>query len=978
MPVFKITSPDGAIYNVTAPEGATEQDALAKVQAQHGIPQPKEQPPIGPAIWDTFKSGLASTAAIPGMVADVGSLIGKGVRRTVGLDPNYVDNPLANTEAIYKPVSKTLGVQHLPTPTNEYGKPSKSNEYLMALANFAGASALPGVGVVSAAERKLMAALVETAATAISATSSVEGKELAKNLAPTFGVDPERAGHIGEVVGSLAGPGLVAAAGRGIEKATAKTGQVVSDATGLTGVSKEAQQRAGRLMAIRQIGQALDSNIASKSNLKEAVDLQNRIPGFKPTLGQASDAPGVKAIEQTLAGKTPQSLSTAAERQAENQAAVSAYGEQKFPTGEASPTQPVKNLYQGIAADQQKRLDTTNAQISDLAAKSEFQDTAAIGERLRTLRADAKNAAREVKNAKYSDVYDAANKAGLKAPVDDVQSLMREVAGSDANAAQIMPGLYSDLNSAIKKFTPEQPKILLPGGQPQARPPAEVSFEALHSMQKRSNADMGAALAAGDTQKAYLIGKVQDLLKQKVAAFEGPQFGEVGVKLRDANQFYATKYQPVFNEGLGGRTGPAARTKYGEITQDGDIVRKLIFNPENKRGTAEFFDIYGNNPEAHSLLRNGIADMFTKAVVRDGEIKPALVESFMRQHAAQFDMMPSLKSEFSNIDHLNDTLLARRQSLEAQQSLLDKTTIAKIAKSDKPDEVIGRALTNPKEMMALVSQSFKTPEGAQTLANAIAKTVSEQKNPYQFLRENEAALRNGMAPLGKQHFDNLLTLTKAQEVSGRVKAPTSVELDKLQDIGTQAIGTPIKSLLSRIWNVNRAGGPSAKYAAVDVGGRYIYKIKTEEAQKLMEQAIYDPQMAQALLALKNEPSIAKLNNVRNHAFAHGLRVTATAGEPDIEGRAGGGPVNAGQPYIVGENGPEVIVPSGAATVVPQNYLAPGVPSGGPEWEKYMRADAEFQLKQKAMDAAAKAAEESWMLEHMPKTLRAVNARRLSK
>ncbi len=41
----------------------------------------------------------------------------------------------------------------------------------------------------------------------------------------------------------------------------------------------------------------------------------------------------------------------------------------------------------------------------------------------------------------------------------------------------------------------------------------------------------------------------------------------------------------------------------------------------------------------------------------------------------------------------------------------------------------------------------------------------------------------------------------------------------------------------------------------------------------------------------------------------------------IPGRAAGGPVDADQPYIVGENGPELVVPKRRGTVVPTNRLA---------------------------------------------------------
>lgn len=881
MPQFKITSPDGSIYNVTAPEGATEQDALARVQAQHGgassggIQQPQPTQPLAPVLADQFKKGIASLPALGGMAVDIMRLPVNAIRSAMGSTPD----PLYYTKAIGGGAEKALGVQNLPVPTNEYGKPSKSNEYLAKIANFAGASIIPGVGVIGMAERKLMAAMVEAASTAISGTSAVEGKELGKSLAPSFGVSPETGETLGEVLGSLAGPGAVASVAKGVEKATSKAGSVISEKTGLTGIGKDAQERAGKIAAIGQIRDALDANLSSNKNLQGAVDLQQLVPGFKPTLGQASGAPGVLAIEKTIATQNPQSLARAAERESENTTAIGNFAADKFPATEKSPTQPARSLYQKIADGQSTALAKTESKISELANSQKFQDTAAIGERLRELRGEAQAQARAVKNAKYQDVYAASREAQITEPIGDVQALIKDVAGSDANAAQIMPQLFGDVNAAIKKYKPEQPKILIAGGKLQDVPEASVPFEALHSMQKRASADMNAALASGDNQKAYLIGKVNDLLKQKVSKFEGEQYGRVGEKLRDANQFYSTKYQPVFNEGVGGRMGPYAKGKYGEITQDGDIVRKLVFNPENRRGTTEFFEIYGSNHEAQSLLRNGVMDMFSKAVVRDGEIKPALVETFLRQHKEQLDLMPSLRNELKSVDAMNDTLLGRRAAIQAQQKMLEKTTVAKIAGSDDVNAVINKALDDPKTMRALVSQAFKNKDDAYNLAGAIANAVSKKPDPLGYLVANKATLRDALDPLGKQHFENLMTLEKAGDVAGRMRAPTHVGLDKLQDIGEQTVGTSVKGLMSRLMNVNK-GYMSGEYAIADVGGRYLYKWKSAETNKLLESAIYDPEMAKALLAIKKDPSPANFHNFRMHAYSHGIRVDAIASQQD--------------------------------------------------------------------------------------------------
>jgi len=56
----------------------------------------------------------------------------------------------------------------------------------------------------------------------------------------------------------------------------------------------------------------------------------------------------------------------------------------------------------------------------------------------------------------------------------------------------------------------------------------------------------------------------------------------------------------------------------------------------------------------------------------------------------------------------------------------------------------------------------------------------------------------------------------------------------------------------------------------------------------------------------------------------------------IDFRAGGGPVRAGMPYIVGERGPELIVPKAAGTVLP-NGTQLGAPA--PTYQVIVQGDA---------------------------------------
>jgi phage-related minor tail protein len=45
--------------------------------------------------------------------------------------------------------------------------------------------------------------------------------------------------------------------------------------------------------------------------------------------------------------------------------------------------------------------------------------------------------------------------------------------------------------------------------------------------------------------------------------------------------------------------------------------------------------------------------------------------------------------------------------------------------------------------------------------------------------------------------------------------------------------------------------------------------------------------------------------------------------PDIPKRARGGPVSAGSPYLVGERGPELMIPNRSGTIIPNDKLGGG-------------------------------------------------------
>jgi hypothetical protein len=395
----------------------------------------------------------------------------------------------------------------------------------------------------------------------------------------------------------------------------------------------------------------------------------------------------------------------------------------------------------------------------------------------------------------------------------------------------------------------------------------------MHSLYKQANKDWADATIAQDPTKAFYMKTVRDQLQEKIDKFNDPQYGELAQKFTDANAAHA-KYAHVFREGAGGEL--AKRTRAGTSTDAEDIVSKTFLQAGDKKaGVQEFFSLYGDNPRAAELLHDGLLDNYSKAAMKAGVFEPKAAQVWLDAHHSALSELPETRRLFGNAQKMGEAFVDRRRELQIQRSVLDRDTLSKVAGNEQPEALVQRAIRDPKLMRGILEGAY-TKESKDSIARAIADVVLKQDSPFEFLQENSSTLKPVMDQLSRKHWSNLMDIAEMEKISARTKAPTQVELAKLQDVGEQVIGTSVKGMFSRLRNLDKPMGVSKQYLLMDVGGRFFYKIRSEELARLRETAMFDPNVAEVLARLGKKTSYTSrdLLDLQAIGFASGVNSTA--------------------------------------------------------------------------------------------------------
>ena len=823
-------------------------------------------------LLESAKRGVTGIAGLAGGLVDAGDLTPGMIISRLARGEGVLPQGKPYAERFATPVREVLGSDPSMQP------PSGIDRYLGKAVEFGVAGGPFSALNILRAGMKIPAVMSEVG----SAIGGATGATVAGDLAEKYGnrtIGELLGGILGGVAGGVS-PVLVSK-GLGLAK------QVMPSSMDDVARTAAGGQIAGAVRAspgaVDELGRSLDVSRQVDDVLRQAGPIRPQ-DQFRPTLAQASGARAVGDIERSLASKSPETHGPAIARQEENLAAVSKAKETLFPSGGQFTRAPA-----AVQRQAEQALDRRMTQIEEaeqsLAARLPGQQQQAVGENLRTMRDQAFNVARGIKTGKYEDVYRAADDAGLKVDMTDVRDLVRQIKAADENAFADIPGTfgkvlrrYSGDEAAPTTGRSVDPEIVAHLQKEADKP---VRFQELHSLMKDANSAYFAARRATDpkaAERAYFLGQLRDALEAKVKTFEGPEFGDVAAKLTEANRFYKDQYRRAFRLGVGGEID--ATKRFGEHVLPEKVVDRF-FTPT---GMDDFYAVYGSNRDARQALTDGVLDIARRATVRDGKINASRMETFLRSNEEALAKLPEVRDSLRNIDTLNDALAQRAARVKEGQSQIARSTIAELAKTDNPQQAIDLALSSKRHLMALVSSAKSQPQRdavVRGIVDAIPDAAAKAKvTPIDYVIANESTLAPALNRLGPRHMENLKLLAKAETIQGRADVPRHAIVPKPGEGLEELTGTTKASLLSqfRAAFITRQQGQT--YVVASVLAKYGIKVRAEMAEKIQQELVANPALAQQLLQASQQrvPLKDTGNKLRDLLGSAGFRAAATADE----------------------------------------------------------------------------------------------------
>ena len=758
--------------------------------------------PIAAGSYLASKAGLVDPAALP----------------EVGGFANF------NTDAL----KRLLGVEQI-VPT------SQGQELMGGVIRGAASLPLPmGSGGI------LLQLLKGTLVGGAAGGGAVAGGQAAEAMAP----DSPIAKMVGQLAGGLTA-GVVAPSAGGIFGLISRADEAVSAAK--NAAQNPALQSAAKTVAERvvdrQVKDAVSGTPSAAENITEALRLQERIPGFNPSVAEMADSPGLSEIQRRYSLTSPQRLNEEVARDAANVAAVRGFYETQA-GGKPQPSMLRSAVNQDLA-DEAVMVSKGAAKVAKRAVPA---DQVAIGNKAAELALAERKSARPAITAAYEKAFDASGDA--KVDLAPVVAKVEEIMGT--KLAQVKPEIAPQTVQAIRRLfdtsggkTPEELAYLssVMGGNiaEGSQNAAKVSLRDIDDVRKAINADVASAARSMDPAAAM---RMRNLSKVHEAIDEAVTVSNVPKAAKDlyatAIQKYRNEFVPRFKEGANMQM--FKDTSLNEPRIIADKFTAAYFKPDSQGGVSramQFGQLFGKNQEAKALTRSGIMDLYRQKAVnpQTGEIDVAAHNRFIRDHGRTLNAYKA-----GGVDLVDELQGIGKQAAQYAQLGERLEATRKALKFDTTADLVDGAIKSPKVMGNVLTRiGSEQRDNLQRILMDKAWESGTGAGMQKFLTDNSNTLKMALTP---KHLSDMTDVAKALAITERAPIRGTVASGG-PDILKNATGVS----MATVWSQYRAmtGGRQGPATAVfNLAAPVMTRLSQTNFNDVMQKALHDPQTAKQL------------------------------------------------------------------------------------------------------------------------------------
>lgn len=641
----------------------------------------------------------------------------------------------------------------------------------------------------------------------------------------------------GQIVGGMA-PALTP---------TATVGRLVGAAR--QRMAPTAQRQVAREQLTGMLGEEITETVGKK--IVAGQEVAGKVPGLKPSLAELAESPSLVRTQQAREARlTGAPLEQAVARHEGNVAAINDFAESVAPTGVVDVDVVIDRAGKKVES---LLSDIEGARPTQAVPKGK-PNLSNVGASMREELINRRRAA----SAEMSNMADdmGLNDVDITPQFDEIRENLIETMTPSGRFART-------------EYTPDVVKTLIDDRSVNV----PTSLEDLKILREAMGDELRGTVggAAPDYRKARSLKMGIKQLDDALETLEFP--GDLGTQYKKFRTAYYDNVIVPFERGAAFKVKQKG-TKGHYVTED-ERVAHTFFGPKKETDMAQFVRVFGDDPEQMDAMRSVIMDDFRTAVVREGEIKPRLMERWLERFSGSLNQIPGVRNELADVASANMALNKRNASLDVRSRQIGDAILTKKLKgfqggAKSGEQVVSDAIKNPRLMRQLTNRLRGDDEALESLRRHVWDDIvsNDARTMRTNIEANEKALT---VVLGKSHMNNIDTIIKAREMIERVPVPTGAELTAgpLQAVEKQ-IGMGMPAVASRIYAIE-SGRIGARYMMTEMFSRFMRGQSAQEIERLLDTALYDPEIAKDLAnAIKFPASKPAKNRMKKHLFNLGM------------------------------------------------------------------------------------------------------------